>query len=64
MLQNIVGISLATLLGIDPLIGLIAGSITLTGRSWYSRCVGEILETQYGIQGASWHWAWQVRPLV
>lgn len=31
ILQDFVGIGLATLLGIDPLIGLIAGSITLTG---------------------------------
>ncbi len=31
VVQNAVGMSLATLLGLDPLIGLIAGSITLTG---------------------------------
>ncbi|HRO79172.1 MULTISPECIES: sodium/glutamate symporter [Acinetobacter] len=52
VLQNIVGISLATLLGIDPLIGLIAGSITLTGGHGTAGAWGEILETQYGIQGA------------
>ncbi|UIP25881.1 sodium/glutamate symporter [Acinetobacter towneri] len=52
VLQNIVGISLATLLGIDPLIGLIAGSVTLTGGHGTAGAWGEILETQYGIQGA------------
>ena len=31
MMQNIVGVSLATVLGLDPLIGLVAGSITLVG---------------------------------
>ena len=52
VLQNIVGISLATLLGIDPLIGLIAGSVTLTGGHGTAGAWGEIFETQYGIQGA------------
>jgi ESS family glutamate:Na+ symporter len=52
VLQNFVGISLATLLGIDPLIGLIAGSVTLTGGHGTAGAWGEIFETQYGIQGA------------
>ncbi|OFE44906.1 sodium/glutamate symporter [Acinetobacter towneri] len=52
VVQNFVGISLVTLLGIDPLIGLIAGSITLTGGHGTAGAWGEILETQYGIQGA------------
>lgn len=52
VVQNFVGISLATLLGIDPLVGLIAGSITLTGGHGTAGAWGEILETQYGIQGA------------
>ncbi|MDO5543552.1 MAG: sodium/glutamate symporter [Acinetobacter sp.] len=52
VVQNFVGISLATLLGIDPLIGLIAGSITLTGGHGTAGAWGEILETQHGIQGA------------
>ncbi|WP_151711162.1 sodium/glutamate symporter [Acinetobacter junii] len=50
--QNAVGMSLASLLGIDPLIGLIAGSITLTGGHGTAGAWGEILETQHGIQGA------------
>ena len=52
VIQNVVGISLATLLGIDPLIGLIAGSITLTGGHGTAGAWGEILEVQHGIQGA------------
>lgn len=52
VLQNAVGMSLATLLGLDPLIGLIAGSITLTGGHGTAGAWGEILETQHGIQGA------------
>ena len=52
VVQNAVGMSLATLLGLDPLIGLIAGSITLTGGHRTAGAWGEILETQHGIQGA------------
>jgi glutamate:Na+ symporter, ESS family len=52
LVQNFVGMSLATLLGIDPLIGLIAGSITLTGGHGTAGAWGEILEVQHGIQGA------------
>ncbi|MEB8382061.1 sodium/glutamate symporter [Acinetobacter junii] len=50
--QNAVGMSLASLLGIDPLVGLIAGSITLTGGHGTAGAWGEILETEHGIQGA------------
>lgn len=52
VVQNFVGMSLATMLGIDPLIGLIAGSITLTGGHGTAGAWGEILEVQHGIQGA------------
>ncbi|WP_312586379.1 sodium/glutamate symporter [Acinetobacter sp.] len=52
ILQNAVGMSLATLLGIDPLIGLIAGSITLTGGHGTAGAWGEIFEVEHGIQGA------------
>ena len=52
LVQNFVGMSLATLLGLDPLIGLIAGSITLTGGHGTAGAWGEILESQHGIQGA------------
>ena len=52
LVQDFVGMSLATLLGLDPLIGLIAGSITLTGGHGTAGAWGEILESQHGIQGA------------
>ena len=52
LVQNAVGMGLATILGLDPLIGLIAGSITLTGGHGTAGAWGSILETQYGIQGA------------
>ncbi|WP_446906443.1 sodium/glutamate symporter [Acinetobacter baumannii] len=52
VVQNAVGMSLATLLGLDPLIGLITGSITLTGGHGTAGAWGEILESQHGIQGA------------
>ena len=52
VLQNAVGMSLATLLGIDPLIGLIAGSVTLTGGHGTAGAWGEIFEVEHGIQGA------------
>ncbi|ALH95452.1 sodium/glutamate symporter [Acinetobacter equi] len=52
MVQNFVGMSLATVLGLDPLIGLIAGSITLTGGHGTAGAWGEIFEVNYGIQGA------------
>jgi len=52
IVQNFVGISLATVLGIDPLIGMIAGSITLTGGHGTAGAWGEILEVEHGIQGA------------
>ncbi|ENV30962.1 sodium/glutamate symporter [Acinetobacter baumannii] len=52
VVQNAVGMSLTTLLGLDPLIGLIAGSITLTGGHGTAGAWGEILESQHGIQGA------------
>lgn len=52
VVQNSVGMGLASLLGLDPLIGLIAGSITLTGGHGTAGAWGEILETQHGIHGA------------
>lgn len=52
LLQNAVGMSLATALGLDPLIGLIVGSITLTGGHGTAGAWGQVLESQHGIEGA------------
>ena len=51
--QNTVGMALAKMLGLDPLIGLIAGSITLTGGHGTAGAWGAILESKYGISGAT-----------
>ena len=52
LLQNVVGVSLAKLLGLDPLIGLITGSVTLTGGHGTAGAWGSIFEQQHGVQGA------------
>lgn len=52
ILQNVVGISLATALGLDPLIGLITGSVTLTGGHGTAGAWGSVFEQDHGIQGA------------
>ena len=52
LLQNVVGISLAKALGLDPLIGLVVGSITLTGGHGTAGAWGQVLETDHGVQGA------------
>lgn len=50
-LQNVVGISLASLMGESPLLGLIAGSITLTGGHGTAAAFAPLLE-QKGVVGA------------
>ena len=52
VVQNSVGIALASALGLDPLIGLIAGSITLVGGHGTAGAWGQVLEGQHGIRGA------------
>ncbi|WP_037587140.1 sodium/glutamate symporter [Stenoxybacter acetivorans] len=52
LVQNVVGIGLASLLGLDPLLGLITGSITLTGGHGTAGAWGEIFENKYHINGA------------
>ena len=51
--QNMVGMSLAGALGLDPLIGLITGSVTLTGGHGTAGAWGSILESKYNIPGAT-----------
>ena len=52
VVQNIVGVSLATLLDLKPLTGLITGSVTLVGGHGTAAGWGQIFETDFGIQGA------------
>ena len=53
VVQNSVGVGLASALGQNPIIGLITGSITLTGGHGTAGAWGKILETDYGIKGAT-----------
>ena len=53
VLQNTVGITMASLLGLDPLLGLVTGSITLTGGHGTAGAWGPILEQKFGITGAT-----------
>lgn len=52
VLQNVVGVSIAAALGVEPLLGLLAGSITMTGGHGTGAAFGKLLEDQYQFQGA------------
>ncbi|SDM39406.1 glutamate:Na+ symporter, ESS family [Oryzisolibacter propanilivorax] len=52
LVQDSVGVALASALGLDPLIGLIAGSITLVGGHGTAGAWGTVLENEHGIRGA------------
>jgi ESS family glutamate:Na+ symporter len=52
VIQNTVGIGLAHLMRVDPLLGLISGSITMTGGHGTGAAFGRLLEDQYGFPGA------------
>ncbi|MGG4609317.1 sodium/glutamate symporter [Providencia sp. Me31A] len=53
LVQNTVGIALAELLGLDPLMGLLAGSITLSGGHGTGAAWGKIFTESYGFQSAT-----------
>lgn len=53
VVQNAVGVGMATVLGLDPLIGLVAGSITLTGGHGTAGSWGGTLEQTYGLDHAT-----------
>jgi ESS family glutamate:Na+ symporter len=53
LLQNIVGISLAMLLGVDPLMGLLGGSITMHGGHATGAAWADIFSTSYGFSNAA-----------
>ena len=53
LIQNSVGVSLASLLGLDPLMGLCVGSIPLVGGHGTSGAFGPMLEQNFGVTGAS-----------
>jgi ESS family glutamate:Na+ symporter len=52
VVQNTVGVGLAHLMRVDSLLGLISGSITMTGGHGTGAAFGRLLEDQYGFPGA------------
>ena len=52
VLQNVVGISLASLLGLKPITGLITGSVTLVGGHGTATGWGATFEKDFAVQGA------------
>ncbi len=52
VVQNAVGVGLAKVLGVNPLLGLITGSITMTGGHGTGAAFGKLLEEQYAFPGA------------
>ncbi|MCY7261871.1 sodium/glutamate symporter [Pseudomonas protegens] len=53
VVQNAMGITLATALGLDPLMGLLAGSITLSGGHGTGAAWGSVFSEKYGLASAS-----------
>lgn len=53
LVQNTVGIALAKLLGLDPLMGLLAGSITLSGGHGTGGAWGKVFTEYYGFKSAT-----------
>ncbi|MBY6185783.1 sodium/glutamate symporter [Marinobacter hydrocarbonoclasticus] len=49
VMQNAIGVSLASLMGLDPLMGLIAGSITLSGGHGTGAAWSQTLEEMFGL---------------
>ncbi|SUD89876.1 sodium/glutamate symporter [Psychrobacter phenylpyruvicus] len=53
IVQDIAGVAIASTLGLDPLLGLVTGSIALTGGHGTAGAWGLTLEEQYGVVGAT-----------
>jgi len=53
ILQNAMGIGLAKMLGLDPLMGLLTGSITLAGGHGTGAAWGTVFSEKYGLASAS-----------
>lgn len=53
VVQNAMGIGLATLLRLDPLMGLLTGSITLAGGHGTGAAWGTVFSEKYGLASAS-----------
>ncbi|GAB81773.1 sodium/glutamate symporter [Shimwellia blattae] len=53
LMQNAIGIVMAKLMGIDPLMGLLAGSITLSGGHGTGAAWSKVFTERYGFQNAT-----------
>lgn len=53
VMQNAIGIGMSYLLGLDPLMGLLAGSITLLGGHGTGAAWSKIFEERYGFESAT-----------
>ncbi len=53
VVQNAMGIGLATMLGLDPLMGLLTGSVTLAGGHGTGAAWGAVFSEKYGLASAS-----------
>lgn len=52
-LQDLVGVAMAKLVGLPGLMGLVTGSITLTGGHGTAGAWGPVFENKYGVTGAT-----------
>lgn len=53
LIQNVIGISVAMLLGVDPLMGLLGGSITMHGGHATGAAWSDIFSKSYGFENAA-----------
>lgn len=53
VLQNVLGVGLALALGADPLLGLLTGSISMSGGHGTAAAWGEKFSESYGLSGAT-----------
>lgn len=53
IVQNAIGIGMAKMLGLDPLMGLIAGSITLSGGHGTGAASSKLFIERYGFENAT-----------
>jgi len=52
LMQNVIGLSMAYLMGLDPIMGLLAGSVTLLGGHGTGAAWSEVFVEQYGFENA------------
>ncbi|WP_416052060.1 sodium/glutamate symporter [Cupriavidus basilensis] len=53
VMQNAIGVGMATVLGLKPVVGLLAGSITLSGGHGTGVAWGHTFASQYGVASAT-----------